>query len=47
MSDVINEAIRQALAEDSDDLEAFEERASEPTLSFEETLKKLKRDGKI
>jgi len=47
MSDVINEAIRQALAEDSEDLESFKKRENEPVISFEEALKKLKQNGKI
>jgi hypothetical protein len=47
MSDVINEAIRQALAEDSEDLESFENREKDPTISFEEALKKLKKNGKL
>ncbi|MCP4679461.1 MAG: CopG family transcriptional regulator [Deltaproteobacteria bacterium] len=47
MSDVINEAIRQALAEDSEDLESFKNRENEPVISFEEALKKLKKSGKI
>ena len=47
MSDVINEAIRQALAEDSEDLESFKNREKEPVISFEEALKKLKQNGKI
>ncbi len=47
MSDVINEAIRQALAEDSEDLESFKNRENEPVISFEEALEKLKQNGKI
>jgi len=47
MSDLVNEAVRQSLAEDADDLAAFAERADEPLLSFAELLRGLKRDGKI
>ena len=47
MSDVVNDAVRTSLAEDADDLEAFERRAKEPTVSFEQALKELKRYGKI
>lgn len=36
MSDLVNEAVRLALAEDADDLAAFNERASEPSLPFED-----------
>ncbi len=47
ISEVVNEAISMALAEDVEDLAAFEERASEPLISFEDALKELKRNGKI
>lgn len=47
MSEVVNEAVREVLAEDADDLAAFEQRRHEPTLSFEEFVKELKRNGKI
>ena len=47
MSDIVNQAIRQALAEDAEDLAAFEERANEPLISFENMLKELKKDGRI
>ena len=46
ISDMINEAVRLALAEDADDLAAFQERANDPLISFDETLKKLKLCGK-
>ena len=47
MSDIVNQAIKQALAEDAEDLAAFEERDKEPLVSFENMLKELKRDGRI
>lgn len=47
MSDLINEAVRLSLAEDAEDLLAFEERSGEPNLSFETVVKELKRSGKI
>jgi hypothetical protein len=47
MSDLINEAVRLSLAEDAEDLLAFDERTSEPDLSFETVVKELKRSGKI
>ncbi|MFA6243839.1 MAG: hypothetical protein WC655_23050 [Candidatus Hydrogenedentales bacterium] len=47
LSDLVNEAVKQSLAEDNEDLAAFEERATEPNLSFERVLKDLKRRGKI
>jgi len=47
VSDVVNEAVRMVLQEDQEDLKVFEERASEPTLSYEELLDDLKQHGKI
>ncbi|MCP5321891.1 MAG: CopG family transcriptional regulator [Pseudomonadales bacterium] len=47
LSELVNEAVRAALAEDQEDLSAFEERAAEPTLSYETLLNELKADGKI
>jgi hypothetical protein len=47
MSDLVNAAVKLALAEDAEDLAAFEERAAEPNLSFEAVVKALRADGKI
>ena len=47
MSEIVNEAIKQALAEDAEDLAAFEMRANEPLVSFENMLKELKENGRI
>lgn len=47
VSDLVNSAVKQALLEDAVDLEAFETRAKEPLLVFEDVVKTLKRDGKI
>ncbi len=47
ISDLVNEAVKLSLAEDEEDLAAFEERASEPNLVFENVLKDLKRSGTI
>ncbi len=47
ISDLVNEAVKNVLIEDSIDLKAFEERKNEPVFSFEEVLKKLKKNGKI
>ena len=47
VSDIVNEAIRVVFAEDAEDIAAFAARAHEPSLSFEEVLKDLKRSGKI
>jgi len=47
VSDLVNEAVRETLAEDAEDIAAFEERAAEPLISYEEMVKRLKKDGRI
>jgi len=47
VSNLVNDAVRQALREDREDLAAFAERAAEPTMTYEELLKDLKEYGKI
>lgn len=45
VSDIVNEAVRQALKEDQEDLAAFGDRVAEPTISYEALLEDLKRHG--
>ena len=47
VSDLVNEAVREALSEDAEDLAAFEERVKEPLVSYEEMVKRLKKDGRL
>ena len=47
VSDLINEAVRLSLKEDAIDFQAVRDRRHEPTRSFEEVLRDLKRDGLI
>jgi hypothetical protein len=47
ISDLVNEAVKEALAEDAEDLLAFDERADEPLISYDEMIKRLKKDGRI
>jgi plasmid stability protein len=47
LSQLVNEAVRQALQEDQEDLEAFDARVKEPLISYEELLRDLKKHGKI
>ncbi len=47
VSELINEAVRDELAEDARDLALFDARANEPTVDFEDFVKGLKRDGTI
>ena len=47
VSDIVNEAVRTALQEDQEDLAAYADRVSEPTMTYEELLNDLKAHGKI
>lgn len=47
ISEIVNDSLREALREDQEDLAAFEERAGERNVTYEEFLSKLKADGKI
>ncbi|HPD58337.1 MAG TPA: hypothetical protein PKW17_13925 [Smithellaceae bacterium] len=47
LSKLVNDAIKEALAEDAEDIAAFTQRAKEPLISYEAMIKKLKKDGRI
>jgi plasmid stability protein len=47
ISDMVNDAVKLALAEDAEDLAAFEERAQEKSVDFETVVRSLRRRGKI
>ncbi len=47
ISELVNDAIRHELAEDSADLALFEKRKNEPTLNFEDFVKELTLDGTL
>ena len=47
ISDLVNDAVRQNLAEDAEDLAAYRARAKEPGLDLENVLKDLRRRGKL
>ena len=47
MSEIINDAVKEALAEDAEDLAVFDERQDESLISYEDMLKRLKKDGRI
>ena len=47
LSDIVNDAVRAVLSEDQQDLAAFEERVSEPIMSYEALLDDLKAHGKL
>ncbi len=47
ISQLVNQAVKEALAQDAADITAFEERLHEPLISFSEMVKRLKQDGRI
>ena len=47
ISDLVNSAVRDALAEDAEDIAAFDNRAGEALISYDEMVKRLKKDGRI
>ena len=47
VSEIVNDAVREALSEDAEDLLAFEERTDEALISYEAMVKRLKKDGRI
>jgi len=47
ISKIINDVVRRSLAEDAEDLAAFEQRKNESNLSFEAVVKDLRKRGKL
>ena len=47
LSDLVDAALRQQMAEDQDDLSAIADRISEPEMTYEALLDELKKHGKI
>ncbi|HHH72507.1 MAG TPA: CopG family transcriptional regulator [Sulfuricurvum sp.] len=47
VSTLIEEVVRDAFKEDSEDLKTFAERENEETIGFEVFLKQLEADGKL
>ena len=47
ISDMVNDAVKVALAEDAEDLEAFDQRKSERSVSFESLVRDLRKRGRI
>ena len=47
ISDMVNDAVKAALAEDAEDLEAFDRRRSERSISFESLVRDLRKRGRI
>ena len=47
VSALVNKAIKESLAEDAEDLEAFNDRTREPLVSYDKMVQQLKKDGII
>lgn len=47
VSELVTEAVREALREDQEDLAAAANRAAEPSVTYDAFLKKLKADGTL
>ena len=47
VSALVNEAVRESLAEDAEDIAAFTDRVNEPLISYDEMVTKLKKNGRI
>ena len=47
ISKLVNDAIKESLSEDAEDIAAFEARAKEPLISYDAMIKRLKKDGRI
>ncbi|HEV2418777.1 MAG TPA: ribbon-helix-helix protein, CopG family [Terriglobia bacterium] len=47
VSEIVNDAIRQALSEDAEDILAFEKRSREPRFRLEDVLKDMKKRGQL
>ena len=47
VSELVNEAVKEALAEDAEDLAAFDDRSEEPVIRYEEMVTRLRKNGRI
>ena len=47
ITDLVNQAVRESLSEDAEDILAYEERKEEKVISYDQMLKKLRKDGRI
>ena len=47
VSDMVNDAVKAALAEDAEDLDAFDERSQERSTPFESFVRGMKRRGRL
>jgi len=47
ITDLVNQAVRESLTEDAEDILAYEERKNETVMSYDQMLKNLRKDGRI
>lgn len=47
LSELVNDAVRASLAEDQEDIAAFEDRINEPKITYETLLNNLKKHGSL
>ena len=47
LSELVNDAVRAALAEDAEDLKAIEDTAAEPVMALEDFVEYLRANGKL
>jgi predicted transcriptional regulator len=47
ISEMVNEAVRLSLAEDAEDLAAFDDRVAEPDIDFGSFVRTLRRSGRL
>jgi len=47
VSELVNEAVKESITEDAEDLATFKERLKEPVISYEVMVKRLQKDGRI
>ena len=47
VSEIVSDAVKEMLSEDAEDIAAFEDRVKEPLISYDEMVKRLKKDGRI
>lgn len=47
ITELVNQAVREALSEDAVDLAAFDDRKNDSLVSYDEMVKRLRKDGRI
>ncbi|NIP38820.1 MAG: CopG family transcriptional regulator [Candidatus Dadabacteria bacterium] len=47
LSELVNRAVKELLAEDAEDIDDIEKRADDKLISYAEMVKRLKKDGRI